>query len=204
MPIGAQQDASDDRPRPDLEALLRCAATGDPAAWRDIVQAYSARVFGLLRAQCGDADLAEELTQSTFCTIVAKLPSYSELGKFEAWLFRIAMNRLRDEMRRRRRQAAPVEHESLSGMAGPEPGANEGLDEGDRANLRAAISQLSEADQRIIHLRHNAELSFKQIADVLGEPLGTVLARHHRSLKKLRDILSRLGLEHSSADDQGD
>jgi RNA polymerase sigma-70 factor, ECF subfamily len=194
MPIGVQQDASGDRARPELEAMLRRAANGEQTAWREIVQAYSMRVFGLLRAQCGDGDLAEELTQSTFCTIVQKLPSYSELGKFEAWLFRIAMNRLRDEMRRRRRQAAPVENESLAGMAdaGKDGGAH-AMDEGDRASLRNALAQLSDADQRIIHLRHHAELSFKQIADVLGEPLGTVLARHHRSLKKLRDILSRAG-----------
>ena len=174
-----------------LQTTLRRAAAGDEDAWRVIVQAYSRRVFGLIRAQCGDANLAEEITQSTFCTIVSKIDSYTELGKFEAWLFRIAVNRLRDEMRRRRRQAIPVEDEALAGLAGPgeAAGAAEGPDPGQMQALRRALAQLSEADQRIIHLRHFAQLSFRQIAELLEQPLGTVLARQHRALRKLRDLM---------------
>jgi len=182
--------------RPDkatLEDTLRQAAAGDERAWRSIVDAYTRRVYGLVRAQCGNADLAEEITQSTFCTIVSKLGSYTEIGKFEAWLFRIAMNRLRDEMRRRRRHATPVEDEALTGLAGAaadEPIA-ERADPADLDRLRRALQHLSEADRRVIHLRHFSELSFKQIADVLEQPLGTVLARQHRALKKLREIMAR-------------
>ncbi|MHC5023894.1 MAG: RNA polymerase sigma factor, partial [Planctomycetota bacterium] len=101
-----------------LEETLRRAATGDESAWRVIVDAYTPRVFGLIRAHCQNADLAEEITQSTFCTIAAKIGSYTEVGRFEPWLFRIAMNRLRDEIRRRRRQASPVEDDTLAALAG--------------------------------------------------------------------------------------
>jgi RNA polymerase sigma-70 factor (ECF subfamily) len=175
----------------DFQATLRQAAAGDESAWRRIIDAYAHRVFGLIRATCSDVDLAEEITQSTFCTIVAKIDSYTELGRFEAWLFRIAMNRLRDEMRRRKRQARPVEDDVLGGLAGadksaPRPGENLTAEV---LSLRRAMQQLSEADRRIIHLRHYGELSFKQIADVLGQPLGTVLARQHRALKKLRALM---------------
>ncbi len=83
-----------------LEETLQRAAAGDEAAWREIVEAYTPRVFGLIRAQCGSVDLAEEITQSTFCTVVERIGRYAEVGRFESWLFRIAMNRLRDEMRR--------------------------------------------------------------------------------------------------------
>ena len=175
-----------------LETTLARAARGDEDAWRRIVETYSARVYGLLRAQCGSADLAEEITQSTFCTIVAKIGEYTELGRFESWLFRIAVNRLRDEMRRRKRQATPTEAETLAGLAvseGRSAAASEGPDEGELQELRAAVARLSDADQRIIHLRHFARLSFKQIADVLDQPLGTVLARQHRALKKLRELM---------------
>jgi RNA polymerase sigma-70 factor (ECF subfamily) len=174
-----------------LQATLRRAAEGDEHAWRIIVFTYSRRVFGLIRAQCGDADLAEEITQSTFCTIVSKIDSYTELGRFEPWLFRIAMNRLRDEMRRRRRQATPVEDEALAGLAGAADAPNR-PGKGDPGRIQAlnrALAQLSEADQRIIHLRHFAQLSFRQIADLLEQPLGTVLARQHRALRKLRDLM---------------
>ena len=54
------------------------------------------------------------------------------------------------------------------------------------------VELLPEADRRIIHLRHFAGLSFKQIAEVLEQPLGTVLARQHRALKKLRGLMSEV------------
>ncbi|MCZ6836195.1 MAG: RNA polymerase sigma factor [Planctomycetota bacterium] len=174
-----------------LEAILQLAANGDEEAWREIVDRYSNRVFGLIRAQCGNADLAEEITQSAFCTMAAKIGNYTESGRFEPWLFRIAVNRLRDEMRRRKRHATPVEDDKLVGMAGA---ANDevkraGSDEPEVVALREAITQLSDADQQIIHLRHFGGLSFKQIADILEQPLGTVLARQHRALKKLKDLI---------------
>ncbi len=171
-----------------LEATLRRAAVGDESAWRELVERYTPRVYGLIRAQCGNADLAEEITQSTFCTIVAKIGRYAELGRFESWLFRIAMNRLRDEMRRRKRQANPVQSETLMGLAGAAKAADNPDPEEAQA-LRAALARLSDADRRVVHLRHFAGLSFAQIALVLGEPLGTVLARQHRALKKLRQLL---------------
>jgi len=187
-----------DPARETLEATLRRAAAGDEAAWRGLIQAYSGRVFGLIRAQCNSSDLAEEITQSTFCTIAVKIGGYTELGKFEQWLFRIAMNRLRDEMRRRKRQARPVEDETLAGLAGPtderrsDPAT--AADPAELEALRRAVAQLSDADQQIIHLRHYGELSFKQIAEILNQPLGTVLARQHRALKKLAELLGSEGL----------
>lgn len=185
-----------------LDQLLVRAADGDELAWREIIERYERRVYGLIRAQCGNNDLAEEITQSTFCTVVTKIGGYTEQGRFESWLFRIAMNRLRDEMRRRRRQAIPVEDETLTGLAGadeqsppPGPGTGAGLMDGGGASegqlgaLRRAMQQLSEADRTIVHLRHHAGLSFKQISDLLEEPLGTVLARQHRALRKLKDLM---------------
>ncbi len=171
-----------------LQATLQRAAAGDEAAWRAIVEAYAPRVFRLLCAQCGNDDLAEEITQSTFCTIVARIGRYSELGRFEAWLFRIAVNRLRDEIRRRKRHATPLEAEALAGAAGAAAEPHE-ADAEEMGRLRAAMGRLSDADLRVIHLRHFAGLSFARIAEVLGEPLGTVLARQHRALKKLRQLM---------------
>jgi len=200
-------DAGDSAvPREELERALAAAATGDERAWRWIVDTYARRVFGLLYAQCGEAETCDELTQSTFCTVVAKIGEYSEQGRFEAWLFRIAMNRLRDEMRRRRRHATPVEHDTLAGLVGGESGAarggarsgggtghpvdTEGFGDADDVHaLREAMARLPDADRRVLHLRHAAGMSFKGIAEFLDQPLGTVLARHHRALRKLREDL---------------
>lgn len=179
-----------------LAALLAAAAGGDEVAWRGIVDTYVSRVFALIRSQCGDSDLAEEITQSTFCTVAAKLREYQEVGRFESWLFRIAMNRLRDEMRRRKRHASPMEEVPMATLAANPavPSEQRGADAATAKVLREAIGSLNEADREIINLRHVGGLSFKQLADALNEPLGTLLARHHRALKKLRDYLEDRGV----------
>ena len=59
--------------------------------------------------------------------------------------------------------------------------------------LNQAVAQLSQADQQIIYLRYTGELGFQEIADTLEQPLGTVLARAHRALKKLKQMLASAG-----------
>ena len=184
-----------------LAVIVRSAGDGDEAAWRTLVAAYSPRVFALVRAQCRDEELAEEITQSTFCTIATKLAGYDEVGRFESWLMRIAMNRLRDEMRRRKRHARPASESTLVGLAGevdpPDRADDHGLPEGD---LRTAIERLPDADREILYLRHVGGLSFKQLAEALETPMGTLLARHHRALKKVREMLEGMQAERDDAE----
>ena len=169
--------------------VLRLAAQGDQDAWRMIIDRFGPRVFGLLRANCGDPELAEELTQSTFCTVAQKLSTYKEFGRFESWIFRIAMNRLRDEMRRRKRHAVPLANPVLTGLAGEAEVTVASYDTSDKKRLLDALNQLSELDRQIIDLRHTASMSFNQISILLDEPVGTLLARHHRALKKLKQMM---------------
>ena len=206
---------SPQQPSEPLDSLLARAAAGEGDAWHTLVNSYSKRVFGLLVRQCGDRELAEEITQATFVKVVGHIGRYREQGKIEPWLFRIAMNRLRDEMRRRGRQARPMD---MSGARGDgessgdaaawhatqdriqRGGGDEGSDSedpsqrADRAEqvdrLKAAIESMNEADRTVLNLRHTAGLSFAQIAETLGEPLGTVLARGHRALAKLRKLMT--------------
>lgn len=182
-------------PAEELEAALRAAAGGEERAWRRILEWFGRRVFALVQARCRNATMAEEITQSVFATVAAKLPvgGYTEQGKFEAWLFRIAMNRVRDEARRTRRQAVPVDPEQFAGV-GARGGTREEGSEGDELNkLRAALERLPEADREVVELRHHGELSFKQLAELLEEPIGTLLARHHRALAKLRALMEEDG-----------
>jgi RNA polymerase sigma-70 factor (ECF subfamily) len=207
MSDSSDQDPREQDPR-ELQALLRRAAAGDSVAWRAIVAEFAPRLFGLLRAHCHDSELAEEIAQSTFCTLAAKIGEYVETGRFESWIFRIAMNRLRDEMRRRARHAR-----SMGAGAGSEQGYAlrdvQGRPRRTSAvaadelsgQLSAAMARLPEADREIIELRHTGDLSFKQLSDYYDEPVGTLLARHHRALKKLRAILEDMGVK---AEDLGE
>lgn len=216
----AAQSAGDDVDTPpatniDLPRLLQAASQGDEEAWRGIVQLYARRIYALARSRlCPGTprrtraaadeskradhgiftrghDAAEEVTQSVFVTIAAKISTgqYTEQGRFESWLFRVAMNRIRDEVRRVRRQAAPTDPEVLDGAASA-PARPADADHEQFDALRRALTALSDTDREVIELRHHAGLSFKQMSDLLSEPLGTLLARHHRALRKLKDVLT--------------
>ena len=198
MPQGGEHNQPDD---------VRLAASGDQAAWTRLVGEYAPRVYALLHSRCRDAELAEEITQAVFASVAEKLPVYSEQGKFGPWVFQIAMNRWRDELRRRQRQRTAAAGDALDRLPGggggragggvSEQGGTAGSldyrsqDPAAAAALDRALSQLSEADRDVIDLRHVGGLSFKQIADALGEPVGTLLARHHRALAKLRTLIER-------------
>lgn len=179
-----------------LAELLRGASCGDQEAWRRLVGMYGRRVFALARSRCRNREVAEDITQSVFATVAAKLGGgeYLEQGRFEAWLFRVAMNRVRDHVRQVRRRPELAGGETVDGLlARDDPGeARSGLGEEagrELESLREALGKLSDADREIIELRHHGGMSFKDMAEVLDEPLGTLLARHHRALRKLREMM---------------
>lgn len=182
-----------------LDRLLRRARKRDPEALRQLVDLYTARVFGLLYRLTGSRETAEDLLQETFLRLVRTIAEYRHEARFEAWLFRIAGNLARDHARRVKRRGRPVRlgggtREGARGAAEladtsqPEPG-RELLRKEASERLSACLHELAEMDREIILLRHFSELSFREIAEVLEIPLGTALARAHRALKRLRAAL---------------
>lgn len=192
----AQRQPSEETP-----GLLAAACRGEEWAWRRLVELYSRRVFALAKSRCQRADLAEEVTQSVFATVAEKLGSggYAEQGKFEAWLFRITMNRLRDEMRRAKHRPEATDPANFGGVAGSVERADEEESGPALARLREAMAKLAPSDREVIELRHHGGMSFKQMAALLDEPLGTLLARHHRALRKLKQLMEEgveTGVDH--------
>jgi RNA polymerase sigma-70 factor (ECF subfamily) len=186
-----------------LERVLRRARRRDPQALHQLVDAYSARVFGLLYRLTGSHETAEDLLQETFLRVVRTIPEYRHRGKFEAWLFRIAANLARDHARRLKRRGLMLEWEAHGAERFPHrPKPTDGAQPDPRAELlrREAEQRLGEAlgglpelDREIILLRHFSELSFREIAELLDVPLGTALARAHRALKRLKTALGEEG-----------
>ncbi|MHC4977157.1 MAG: RNA polymerase sigma factor [Planctomycetota bacterium] len=167
-------------------SVVADAARGDAGAWRSLVDKYSRRIFALALSRLGNHDDAEEITQSVLVSVSEHLSSgrYIEQDRFESWLFRIATNRIRDEARRRKRQAAPTDPSTLTHHTTTEKADN------DLEQLRHAMRDLPEHDQTLLTLRYQAQLPFADIASILDKPLGTVLAQHHRALAKLRNSLT--------------
>lgn len=172
----------------ELAGLVARASRGDERAWEDLVRLYAGRVFAMAQSRLRRPDLAEEITQSVFVTVAIKLKDdqYAEQGRFESWLFRVTMNRVRDHLRRAKRHPTTLEPGVLESISHAPVVEQDGDGVQD---LRRALGSLNDADREVIELRHHARMAFNDIAGLLGEPVGTVLARHHRALRKLRALL---------------
>ena len=158
----------------------------EPANLEDLLVASAPRVYGLLFRMVGRRDVAEDLMQETLLHALRGLESYRPEGKFRAWLFRIAANQARDWIRRQKRRPGVED--------GPVPVADDPPDSGAVARERAravekGLASLSEPDREILLMRYYGDMTFKEIAQAGGEPLGTVLARAHRALKKLGALM---------------
>ncbi len=181
-----------------IAALLARCQAGDRQAWDTLVDAYWRRLYGYAVRATKNPELSQDLVQETFLRIVQRLDQYTDQGKFEAWLFRILVNLVRDHSRRVTRHpfqsTVTMQKGEMSDLTDELPGRGFSpaqpveLRE-DVANLQAALDRLSGTDRQILMLRHFADMPFKQIAQVLDCPLGTVLARAHRALGKLRGLM---------------
>lgn len=178
------------QPADELAALLAAAGTGDEAAWKRLIGLYGRRVYAMVQSRVRNEHVAEEISQSVFATVASKLSSgaYGERGRFESWLFRITMNRVRDEARRAKHRPVASAPETFEQTI-PDESRETGPDATMLRGLRRAMDDLPESDREVVELRHHAGMSFKHIADLLEQPLGTVLARHHRALRKLKEML---------------
>lgn len=164
-----------------------------PEDVRETLVAYAPRVFGLIMRMVGHREVAEDLTQETLLRAWRNLDTYRPEGKLRAWLFRIAVNAARDWARRRRFEPTATLDETADGPALPVAAPDTPPDARVRRRetqerVAGALAQLPDADREILLLRYYGELTFKEIADANGEPLGTVLARAHRALKKLGSL----------------
>lgn len=187
---------------PQLQASIHAAKAGKADGFQAILAAYGPRLYGYFYRATADRDDAEDLVSEVMLRVVRMLGSYDERGRFEPWLFRIAANLVRDRIRRRK--AAPS---SLSLSAESSEGANLGeilagpsravdadlLAEEAGEQLMVALETLDESTRQMILLRHFADMSFAEIAELMGCPLGTALAKVHRGLKALRARLERHG-----------
>ena len=158
----------------------------------DFERLYAAEaqgLFGFLVYRTGDRALAEDLLADTFERALRSRKRYDRRrGPAKAWLYAIALNLLRDHVRRAAAAERALER------TGPAAGAIDAPDEEveHRDVVQRALATLSPEEREAIALRFGAELTVPEMAEALGEPLTTVEGRVYRALRKLRSEMDHL------------
>ncbi len=178
--------------RTDAELMERVRG-GEVEAFAPLVKRYERRLFGFVLSQLGEPDTAADLAQETFVRAFRAASRYRESGRFESWLFRIAGNLVRSELRRRMRRGIPasVDSEAVREIVRDDavPPDEEAFHGELRLALREALPRLPQAFREAVMLRYVEGWSYREIAGRLGIEVGTAKSRAHRGLQRLRLLL---------------
>ena len=182
----------------DLEAI-RSVLAGDEDAFRRLVDKYGPSIFNLAYRMTGSRDDAEDLAQDAFLQAYSRLNDFRVGSRFHPWLYTIALNLCRNHLRRKSiLRWIPLQRESRdadipsSSLDPPEKALDPEqalLDRESDERLQKAIASLDPKYREIFILRQAQQLSYEEIAEVTGLPLGTVEVRLFRARKKLLDAL---------------
>jgi len=186
----------------DLRVIRRCKR-GEEAAFAEILATYRTPIYNLCYRMTRNQEDAVDLGQEVFIKVFNLLDRFDENYAFSSWLFRIATNHCIDFLRRRRMRFQSIE--SSTGADGeefelqlPDTGPTPDM----VMQRKEALSRLEEviADlpphyKAITLLRHDQQLSYEEIAEVLDLPLGTVKARIHRARNMIQQMLKARSYE---------
>ncbi|WP_295587563.1 RNA polymerase sigma factor [uncultured Oscillibacter sp.] len=156
----------------------------------DLHEAYARHartVYRFLLSQCGDADLAEELTQETFYRAVCSIGRYDGTCKLSVWLCQIAKHLWYQHLRREKRES-PLPEDGGETLLPPAPSAeSETLDRAGRTDLLRRVHGLPEPVREVVYLRSFGGLSFREIGDVLGKTETWARVTFYRGKERLKE-----------------
>ncbi len=170
-----------------------------------LVRRYKNAIVSFTYRFVGDYRVAEDLSQEAFLRVFRKIGDYNSTAKFSTWLYTIAANLAKDELKRRARHPAKsLDWSSGKGAdttrnvphmvdeEGPAPDQSLERDE-TRATVNEALRELKEDDREILLLKDVQGLAYEEIADILNLPMGTVKSRISRARLAFKEIWKRLG-----------
>jgi len=179
----------------DEQAMWRVRTQDDERAFAGLVRRWEGPIQRLCTRMTGDAESGKDLAQETFARVFVRRKDYQPNGKFSTWLWRIALNLSYDELRRRRRRDewpldAPDAMSALELCAAPELAPDHSLLREERGEfVRRALERLPEGQRTVLVLRHYENLKFREIAEVLDLPEGTVKSRMADALTRMTQLL---------------
>ncbi len=182
----------------DLARNVGRVRAGESDAWGQLYEELAPSVFRLCRRVLPTREDAEDATTEIFLKVRLRLDQYDSSRPFRPWLYKLASNHCWDELRKRRvrgeTEAGDLDalQAESSGHNQQAPQAQQGplaslLAQQDRKDIRGAVAKLGDRDRLAIAMRYFAELSYQEIADVLGmnsSAVGVLLLRARRRLRQ--------------------
>lgn len=184
---------------PDSELVVRAVA-GREENFEELVRRYQRPIAAYVYRMVGDYDAALDLTQEVFIKIYGSLARYRSEYKFSTWIYKIAHNTAIDHLRRHSTRDLSLVSEAngeqydlpiKSGKPTPE---QESERKERRVEIESVVSQLPHTYKELILLRHSHDLSYDEIAEVTGLPLGTVKNRLFRARELMREQFVQRGI----------
>jgi RNA polymerase sigma-70 factor (ECF subfamily) len=187
----------------DWAVIVRRCLDGDSMAWAELVKAQHRRVYSLCYRFTGSAHDSEDLTQEVFLKVYGNLTSYDAgRGSFPTWLTTLTRNLLVDHFRRGRQQRATdsidagwedsSELQIADRLADPQPGPHQQAASRELERMvQQALTKISPELREAVILRDLQDLDYKEIAQVLHIPEGTVKSRISRGRAELARLLER-------------
>jgi RNA polymerase sigma-70 factor, ECF subfamily len=193
----------------DEKLLLSYRTTPDEGIFEELVHRYEKELYGYLRHYLGDADMAEDVFQQTFLQLHLKCDQFEPGRKVRPWLYTIATNQAIDCRRRNRRHRMGSLDRAVFGKAEEDDeggalvevlGGQDGGPALDAESaeeyeaLRRAVDQLPELSRHVVVLVYFQGMKYREAAQVLAVPVGTVKSRLHAAMQKLTQSLSHINL----------
>jgi len=184
----------------DEELILEFQTNGTEKAFEILVQRFKNPLTNFVYRFLGDYDSCADIVQDTFVKVYRYKDSYSSLAKFSTWIYKIAHNAAIDHLRRvsTRDQSLTIESDGAEyeiplKSAKPTP-EQESERRERRTEIEAVVGQLPLAYRNLILLRHSQDMSYDEIAEVTGLPLGTVKNRLFRAREMMREQFIQRGI----------
>lgn len=179
--------------------LISSAISGQPDGFEELVMRYQRQITSYVFRMLGDYESALDVTQEVFIKVYNSLDRYSVEYKFSTWIYRIAHNAAIDHMRRNSVTPQSLEAENADGSFQIQLESRGSSPEQDRertewrAEIEAVVKDLPATYRDLIILRHSKDLSYDEIAEVTGLPLGTVKNRLFRARELMRERFIQRG-----------
>jgi RNA polymerase sigma-70 factor, ECF subfamily len=170
--------------RPQIQhSTIQKAIRGQESALAEIYDAYARDIYRYIFSKVGNPHDAEDLTAQTFMSVLEAVPRYRHRGQFSAWIFQIARNKVMDHFRRSKRDPLEIPVD----LAYSDSTLERIIKGQAYERLASLLKTLAEEERELIRLRYAAQLSFVEIAGLLGKKEDAV----RKSLTRLLERLSR-------------